>query len=629
MIVNNANDTPITPSAANKRRSRRGNTGKQAKIVMNLACPACREKGKDSSGNHMMVFDTGKGYCDRCPKFFTPEEVQAVKDGKNSSGKRTFEKSRFQKAYQKEMTIEDIQHFGFLGDKVRVLKAETDRHFGIRTRINEGNATPLARYYPYYTEDDLYGYKVRELPKKWGTAIGTIKGTDLFGWHLCTGVRKTLIIVEGEEDCGAAWQMNKAMNMRSENRRIKRLNPHVVSLPNGAKGAQAALLHHIEDLMKYDKIIWMGDNYKIDPEGALALEAAVQVIGVDKLFVADYPDRKKDPCDILKMGTTESIDCFAEMYFNAKKYSPADIVDGADLELSDLEKEIVVGYELPFPSLQEKMQGLRLYEHTLIFSGSGIGKTSVCRALGHWMCAEHDWKVGNIYLEERFDKTAQGYVAYDNSVALGAYRKDFSIIPLEDKKASMENIINKMMFLNHNGCIAPDILMNKIRYLYNKGCKLIILDHISMAVTGSDDERRDIDSLMEQIYRFCETNPIHIISVVHLSRDSKRDFSRGAEITANNLRGSAGLLQMAWNAIGLEGDNQHEEHNDTRFMRILKCRETGEVGICGGGYKYSKLTGRFTYKEELDRNDILETKQAWSPSNKPTMGGGGHDNKAV
>ncbi len=627
MLINNTNSAPITPSQANGRRRR--NVGKGSKPVLNLACPSCRKKGGDSSGNHLMVFESGKGYCTRCPKHFSVEEVQVVKDGKNSSGRRSFEKSQFQKAYQKELTVEDMQHLGFLGDKHRVIKPETDRHFGVRTKINESNAQPIARYYPYYVEDDLYGYKPRELPKKWGAAIGTIQGTDLFGWHLCTGVRKTLIIVEGEEDCEAAWQMNKAMNQRSDNRRIKRMNPHVVSLPNGAKGAQKALLHHIEDLMKYEKIIWMGDNYKIDPEGALALEVAVQVIGVDKLFVAEYPDRKKDPCDILKMGTTESTDCFAEMYFNAKKYSPADIVDGADLELSDLEKEVVVGYELPFPSLQEKFQGLRLYEHTLIFSGSGIGKSSMCRALGHWMCDEHDWKVGNIYLEERFDKTAQGYLAYDNNVSLNAYRKDFGIIPVEDKQASMKNIISNMMFLNHNGCIAPDILMNKIRYLYNKGCKLIILDHISMAVTGSDDERRDIDTLMEQIYRFCETNPIHVISVVHLSRDSKRDFARGAEITANNLRGSAGLLQMAWNALGLEGDNQHEEHADTRFMRVLKCRETGEVGLCDGGYKYSKTTGRFTYDESISKDDILETKQAWSPQ-QPSMGGNhGTDNKAA
>jgi len=626
MILNDTTDTEVTPSRHNRRKRRGGS--KSSTPVANLPCPHCRAKGGDSTGNHLMVFKDGKGYCSRCPKHFTVEEVQAAKDAKNTKRQSRFERSTFQKSYKKELTIEDIQYFGFLGDAHRSISAETDRYFGIKTEVNQSTGQSITRYYPYYVEDDLYGYKVRGLPKNWKTDVGTIKGTDLFGWNLLKGAKKTLIITEGEEDCAAGWQLNKAMNMRSDNRRIKRSVPHIVSLPNGTKGAQKILLHHIEDLMKYDKILWMGDNYKIDPEGALALEVAVQVIGVDKLYVAEYPDRKKDLCDLMKLSTTEAVDAFAEMYFNAKKYSPADIVDGADLEVSDLEKEVVVGYEIPFHSIQEKLQGLRLYEHTLLFSGSGMGKSTLCRALGHWMAYEHRWQVGNIYLEERYDKTAQGYMAYDNSVSLGAYRKDFSIISEEDKLNTMENIITKMMFLNHNGCISPDVLMNKIRYLFNKGCKLIILDHISMAVTGSDDERREIDTLMENIYRFCETNPIHVISVVHLSRDSKRDFARGAEITANNLRGSAGLLQMAWNAIGLEGDNQHEDHADTRFPRMLKCRETGEVGLCDGGYRYSKVTGRFKFDEDISKDDIIEKKQPWTPS-LPTMGGGSHDNKAV
>lgn len=627
MIVNNNTPDVLTPSQANRRSSR--TRRKRAKIVANYACPTCRSKGGDSTGNHLMVFDTGKGYCNRCSEHFTEKQVKDAKDKKFGRRQSTSYVRRGFQQYSKELTIEDLLHFGFLGDKHRGISPETDKHFGIRTKVNENNGQPEIRYYPYHVEDEIFGYKTRILPKDWDKDIGTIKGTDLFGWNLCTGSKKVLMIVEGEEDCAAGWQMWKAMNRRSENRRIRRTNPHIVSLPNGTKGTEKILLHHFEDLMKYEKIIWCGDNYKIDPEGAAALEKAVQVLGVDKLYVAEYPDRKKDLCDILKLGATDSVDTFAEMYFNAKKYQPADIIDGADLSLEDIEKEVVIGYELPFPSIQEKFSGLRLYEHTLIFSGSGMGKSTICRALGHWMNTEHSWMVGNIYLEERYDKTAQGYMAYDNEVSLSEYRKDYSIIPEDKKQATMKDVISKMMFLNHNGCIAPDVLMNKIRYLYNKGCKLVILDHISMAVTGSDDERKDIDTLMEQIYRFCETHPIHIISVVHLNRDSKKDFSRGAEITANNLRGSAGLLQMAWNALALEGDNQHELYSDVRFARILKCRETGEVGLCEGGYHYSKKTGRFKYEQDSNRQDIDPVYE----KQKPTMGGSTskgdyHDNKA-
>ena len=619
MRVNNNIPESETPSSrASRRRSR---TDTKEAIVGNKPCPTCREKGGDSTGNHLMVFESGKGYCSRCTKHFSVEEV-------NASGERTSRRAArntYQQSYQKKLTIDDIAHFGFLGDKHRGITPDADKHFGIKTEVAATNRKPLKRYYPYYVEDELYGYKVRTLPKDWDGAIGTIAGTDMFGWDKCVGSRRTLIITEGEEDCAAGWMLWKAMNARSQDRRIRNGGCHIISLPNGAKGCHKALMHHIEDLMKYEKIIWMGDNYHIDSEGALALEQAVQVLGVNKLYIAEYPDRKKDLCDILKIGLVEATDIFAEMYFNVKPYQPADIIDGAELTLASLEKEVTIGYSLPFPSLDEMLQGMRMYEHTIIFSGAGMGKSSMCRAIGHHMRTVHGFPVGNIYLEEKFDKTAQGYIAYDNSVALNEYRKDFSVIPLEDKERTMKEVISGMYFLNHNGCISPDILMNKIRYLYNKGCKLIILDHISMVVTGSDDERKDIDSLMEQIYRFCETNPVHVLSVVHLSRDTKRDFTKGAEITANNLRGSAGLLQLCWNAIGAEGNQTHSIYGDTRFLRGLKCRETGNVGLCGGGYHYSKKTGRFTYDPSISKSDIEDSD---NKDNKPRMGGSNYDNKA-
>ncbi len=628
-IENNTPDT-VKPSEVSRRR-RQSRTGKQAKIIANYACPSCRDKGGDSTGNHLMVFESGKGYCNRCPKHFSEEEVKAAKEEKYGN-RRRFQKSKFQEAYKynKGLTLEDMPHLGFLGDKHRGITAETDRHFGIRTQVDERNGKPLARFYPYHVEEELFGYKNRKLPKEWESDIGTIKGTDLFGWNLCKGPRKVLAIVEGEEDCAAGWQMWKAINMRSDNRRIKRSNPHIVSLPNGAKGAEKILLHHFDELMKYEKIIWFGDNYKLDVEGAIALERAVQVIGVDKLYVSEYPDRKKDLCDILKLGGQEALDAFAEMYFNAKKYQPADIIDGADLTLEDIEREQISGVPLPFPSVQEKIDGLRPYEHTLLFAGSGIGKSTFAKAIGHWVCTEYDWKVGNIFLEERDDKTQQGYIAYDNKVSLREYRKDYNIIPREDKQKTLETVIKNMMFLRHMGSIDPDVLMNKIRYLHAKGCKLIILDHISMVVTQSDDERKDIDNLMEQIYRFCETHPVHVISIVHLNRSGKANFERGAEITSGNLRGSAGLLQMAWNAIGIEGDNQHDQYPDARFPRFLKCRETGEVGLCSGALMYNKKTGRFKHDESVTKDDIMPSFEKQTPSmgGGSKGGGGGFDNKA-
>ena len=247
------------------------------------------------------------------------------------------------------------------------------------------------------------------------------------------------------------------------------------------------------------------------------------------------------------------------------------------------------------------------------------------------MSQEHNWKVGNIYLEEKNAKTQQVYIAYDNKVALDIYRRDFNSIPTEDKELSVKNVINNMLFLNHNGKIDTDTLMNKIRYLYNKGCKLIILDHISLAVSGSDNERADIDYLMEAVYRFCEHHAVHVLSVVHLNRGpaGSKDITRGGEITPRHLLGSSGLMQMVWNCLALEGDNQHETYKNFRYIRVLKTREGGSVGPCDGGYEYSETTGRLKYHPDASLSDIAGQKKDYG-SQTPEMGSGKkYDNSAA
>ena len=35
-------------------------------ILKDEPCPACRAKGRDKSGNHLIVFKNGNKYCNRC-----------------------------------------------------------------------------------------------------------------------------------------------------------------------------------------------------------------------------------------------------------------------------------------------------------------------------------------------------------------------------------------------------------------------------------------------------------------------------------------------------------------------------------------------------------------------------------
>ena len=628
IINNNIPESQSAPSSRTSRRSRR--TQEKSTIVGNKPCPTCREKGGDSTGNHMMVKDNGTGYCSRCNKHFSKEEVESSADKRTS---RRAPRQTYQQSYQKKLTIDDIAHFGFLGDKHRGITPDADRHFGIKTEVSEGNRKPLKRYYPYYVEDELYGYKVRELPKRWDTDIGNITGTDMFGWNLLDNSYNLLIIVEGEEDAAAAYQMHLAMNKRSENRRIKKSVPQVISLPNGAKGAHKALMHHYEELSKYRKIYWLGDNPTIDIEGRASLEVATSIFGVDKIYVPEWIGVKKDPCDILKMGGDEAIDAYASMYFDAKPFTPTDIKDGSEYTWDELFADPIIGYDMPFESVSERIGGFRMREHTLLLSASGVGKSTIARLIGHHMAKKHGFKIGSIFLEEQDKKTVQGYIAAELGVALNLLRKDPDSFEQDERDQAMSYISDKHIFLTHNGSIGKDALMSKIRYLHAKGAKVIITDHLSMATNGSDDERRELDSLLEEMYKFTEMHDVHLLSVIHLNRGGgNNQFARGAEISENNIRGSAGVLQQVWNAIAIEADIQHETLSGARFFRILKCREIGEaVGLVDGGYMYDNKTGKLNYDASLHKDMVCPLKakeKQYSESNKPRMGGGSYDNKA-
>ena len=59
------------------------------------------------------------------------------------------------------------------------------------------------------------------------------------------------------------------------------------SLPRGAKGALKSLLHHIEEISKYKKVYWAGDNYKINKTRFVAEATQEKVMkAVDELNYA-------------------------------------------------------------------------------------------------------------------------------------------------------------------------------------------------------------------------------------------------------------------------------------------------------------------------------------------------------
>jgi twinkle protein len=149
---------------------------------------------------------------------------------------------------------------------------------------------------------------------------------------------------------------------------------------------------------------------------------------------------------------------------------------------------------------------------------------------------------------------------------------------------------------DHFGSLESDNLLGKIRYLVKGcGCDTILLDHISIVVSGNeaDDERKAIDVLMTNLRSFVQEVNCRMLIVSHLKRPEKKGHEEGARTSLNQLRGSGGIGQMSDIVVGLERDQQDESVKDQTTLRVLKNRYTGELGEAGT-LVWDKETGRLS-----------------------------------
>jgi twinkle protein len=445
--------------------------------------------------------------------------------------------------------------------------------------LENGKPCHIANYYNEHGRV-VFAQKIR-FKKPDGTKGFAIRGAGqklpLYGMWLWRDGGKSVTITEGEIDALSVSQCNG-------------LKWPVVSLPNGAQSAAETLKQHIEWLDRFESIVLCFD---MDNPGREAIEKAVEVLPVGKVKVMNLPEKDANET-LIKHGPQAVVDAF----WNARVYSPAGIVSGADLALADLMAAATKGYTLrTTPVLNDKMLGLRKGEITLLTAGSGIGKSTLLRqGIYELHQAFPKLRFGNVYLEENNVKTMQAYIALHNSVPLGRLRFDPTIISEDRWKTAYDALVNRMWFYNHFGSVESKKLISKLRYMVTAcGVDFIALDHISIVTSGlessSEGERKDIDILMTNLRSLVEETGVGVLGVVHLKRVQGKNFNEGAQVSLTDLRGSAGLEQLSDNVIALERDQQDEEKANSIRIRILKCRETGDVGEADL-LEYNRQTGK-------------------------------------
>lgn len=551
---------------------------RESEFLRHEPCPKCGSK--DNLGR----YDDGHGHCFGCGYY---------EKGENMGQAQTSEPDSFDAIAQNISTSNSKKQKGLLTEgtefkalQKRKISEATCKKWGYQIARHNGKTVQIANYFD--ENRNKVAQKVR-YPNKDFLFLGETRDIGLYGQWLWRDGGKMVVITEGELDAltvshlqGNKWP--------------------VVSVPNGSKAASKSIKKSLKWLNRFEKVVFMFDN---DAPGKAAVDECVSALPPGKAYIAHLP--LKDASDMHQAGRgSEVIDAI----WGAKEWRPDGIVNARDMfkELLALDNEGAVEY--PWEGLTKVTRGFRPREIVTFCAGSGIGKSTACREIAHYLLSKGE-KIGYIALEESVRITLKALVGLELNRRLSI---DMDGVDEKVLQVGFNNIITEdnCYLYDHFGSLHSERLIDHVRYLATGlGVKWVILDHLSIVVSGDEtigDERRAIDVTMTKLRSLVEETGIGLILVSHLKRPEGKGHEEGAKVTLAQLRGSAGIAQLSDLVLGMERNQQDPDNKDRTTIRVLKNRFTGETGeACD--LRWDKDTGRLAEESGFfdDEEDDTQT----------------------
>ena len=509
----------------------------------------CDECGSSDAGS---IYSDGHFYCHKCGLMKPSEDDESV----TIPSKPT-----------------DLIPTQYGPMKSRGISEETCRKFQYGYGKNKAGATVhLANYAD--ARGHIVAQKSRDSKKNFHF-LGKPKEAVLFGQQLWAGGGKTVVITEGEIDALSVAEVRKGWP--------------VVSIQNGAGGAKKSLQKQLEWLESFQEIILCFDT---DKPGVDAANECAELFTPGKCKIVTLP--LKDANEMLMAGRREELQ--KAIMFNAKVYRPDGIINGDDPSIKDfiLHFQTHSDASYPWAELDKAMFGIRLGELVTLTSGTGMGKTTISREIAYHLGVNLNDRVGIVGLEENVKRTGLHMVSIAANQRLHLVQSELTA---EEKEELFKKSVGNGNFVlyDHWGSLQADNLLAKIRYMIKGcGCRWIILDHLSIVVSGleGDDERKNLDQLMTKLRAMVEETNCGMFVISHLSRKQDgKSHEEGAPISLRDLRGSHSIVQLSDIVLGFERNQQDDESKNRIRVRKLKDRYSGQTGIIGE-LEYDDDTGR-------------------------------------
>ena len=531
-------------------------------FIKHTHCESC------GSSDANAVYSDGSTFCFSCRKS-TQSGSQEVKA----------EDMAFS-VVQSNLSIEEIGKLPV--DTFRGISKKVIYDAGVKVEYDE-NRNIISHYYPITVNKKIKAYKKRIVSTKDFRSIGKAEVPELFN-QVNSGRRKNLVITEGEVDALSILEMLKTQKAQLD----------VVSIVNGAQSARRNIASNLEFVNKYEKVFLAFDN---DENGIEARNEVAHIITPGKAHIVDCP-HVKDANEALEKNMAEH---YMQSIWGAKAYKPDSFVSGE--KIWDAFKERSTVESIPYPpclnGLNDKLMGIRLGEITLLTSGTGSGKSTVVKEMILGLLEDKTSKVGLISLEESIGDTATKLIGMSINKNI---RMPEDVTESEARKG-YEKVFGdeRLILLDHMGSVQDDSLLQRIEYLAAIGCKYLILDHITIAVSeGSEglSGNEAIDKVMSSLLKIVKRYNIHLTLISHLRKaggDSK-SFEEGRLASLDDIKGSGSIKQISFDIIAFARNlmaTEDSERNTIKFA-VLKSRFSGNTGRAGQA-SYDPNTGRLSH----------------------------------
>ena len=534
--------------------------GKETSFIKHTSCEPC------GSSDANAVYSDGSTYCFSCKKT-------------NPSG--TEETDIKFNVVQSHLSLEEISNLPIEG--FRNISKKVLYNAGVKIEYDE-NRNIISHFYPITVNKKVKAYKKRIVATKDFRSIGRAEVPELFN-QCNSGKRKNLVITEGEVDCLSILEMLTKAKAQFD----------VVSIVNGAQSARRNIASNLEFINKYEKVFLAFDN---DEHGIEAAKDVAHIIKPGKAHIVNsvHKDANEALCK-------EQIDSYLQDVWSAKTYKPDNFVSGE--KIWDAFKERSTVKSIPYPDclkgLNDKLFGMRLGEITLFTSGTGSGKSTVVKETILNLLNNTEDKVGLISLEESIGDTATKLIG----MSINKNIRMPEDVTEEEARKGYEKVFGdeRLILLDHQGSVADTSLLDRIEYLAALGCRYLILDHLTIAVSEGIDGatgNEAVDKVMSDLLKITKRYNIHMTLISHLRKSSGegKSFEEGIMPNLDSIKGSGSIKQISFDIIGFARNMMATEKSDRNIVKfaVLKSRFSGDTGSAGQA-RYDVSSGRLHYSE--------------------------------